>query len=206
MRFLKALPVFFLAACAGDAPNKSQTQPDSLVSTNSPAVADKPLQLDGDFDGDGVWELLTLEISDAQTGARLSTGQVQNLLQQDLDWRGKGRLVCSNGKIAPLVFPEEFMGLIALMNEGDLDGDKGQEISLVRDWSTSSIRDLEVYSYRQGAWSQRAALMINIGFIDGKQLDYERLLQPGKGIGTALAYEYDAAEGEHVRKSIVLSK
>lgn len=183
--------------------NQSPPAPPPLPES-APTVTDKNSSIEGDFDGDGKQEALRLRITD-ERGTVLSKEAVQARLAENMSWVGEGELVCTNPLVPELVVGGGCIGLVSLINEGDLDGDGAEEISLVKDWATSLIRDMEVYSLRKDAWALRTAFMINIGMLESEGLDFDRLLTAGSRKGEIIRYEYDGIDPDTLwRKQVIM--
>lgn len=188
--------------CNSQASPETKPSGDStLTKTNAPA--ETPISIEGDFNGDARRETLTLVITDQQ-GNPMRRDEVTAKLDADMNWVGKGKLVSSDASITPLMIEGDFIGLISLINEGEFDGDKADEISMVRDWATSNIRDIEVFSYKKGQWAKRAAVMINIGMMEGAGLTFDKLVEPHPAMGKARVQEY-TADGDFVPKNVDLA-
>ena len=146
-----------LMACTASPSKPANIHADALPPASLIAVFGQSLV--GDFDGDGTRELLQVVVRDHQTGRQLPAApqpaQRDSLLAQhspstlleiaDGDW-----------PTAILATPETpHWGVSYLQLEGDLDGDGGDELSVVVHWTdVSTVTTLSLWSYKAGAWTR----------------------------------------------------
>lgn len=147
----------------------------------------------GDFDGDGKQETYGLSITN-EKGININQTQLDSILNKNMEWIGNGKLTCTGSALPDLPLDGGCIGLVWIGNEGDLDGDGADEISFVKDWATSYIRDIELYSLKKGKWQSRAAVMINIGMMESEGLSYEKLIEKGETPQTIKVVEYGATD------------
>lgn len=143
------------------------------------------LEIEGDFDGDGSQEMLIegfvpqtfTENKQPKEGQCYVQSEARNIPRLELD-----------GNCA---------GLQYLHNEGDLNGDGTDEISVVQDWESSFTRSLVVYSLENNQWAKLTEFTINYSMLEGDdpQMDYEELVQKNNNQNFVIM-EYDAANPE----------
>jgi hypothetical protein len=186
---------------------QSQGQDAAAVAASANPQADQQpkkteMEVQGDFNGDGKTETARCQIY-LPNGQKASREQVVEDLEVKPSYC---QIEFSDAKIPALRVEVNgaCMGLMFIGNEGDLNGDKADELSLVASWPTSNIRSIELYSLLQGSkWHKQGEGMINIAFVD----DFQTIIRPGKSPKTALLQEYNAAdpENEFVDKTLKLN-
>lgn len=141
------------------------------------------LAVTGDFNGDGVTDAI-----------RENFKPIPN----DEDGVGTCGLVDPTNQLPALDLGERCTGLRYLQNEGDLNKDGADEISLVRDWYTGFSREVEIFTLQNGQWKLLDVFSINISFLlgDNPTYDYNTLVMPAAGGYTV--YEYDATNPQNM--------
>lgn len=153
--------LFCICSCNIDPANPVTSKP-QFIKKNSVAKRPKPVfgyrfVISGDFDGDGKQEKLIEHFCDSATGK-----EVNKYYGGDYDYDVKmlasrkcySSFMCDNNFIsATRIEPTPNFGLLFLKNEGDLNGDGSDEISLVTnkaDWS--SLSECTIMTYKHGKW------------------------------------------------------
>ncbi len=170
--FIFLILFIFLGICSCDTRKDENTASQEL-----PAPADA-LVIQGDFDGDG--ELETL-----REGFLLT--------QTDPDSIGQCAVINLENKLSALGVNGECTGLMFLQNEGDLNNDGRDELSLVRDWHTGFTRLVEIYTYKDNEWHPLDNFTIHLDFIAGQDpaFDYDTLILPTENASGYTVMEYD---------------
>ncbi|TNE78840.1 MAG: hypothetical protein EP332_13100 [Bacteroidetes bacterium] len=163
---LLLVPALLLACKAPSEPEASQeTNPvnsqQSEVNQEAPRYKTKELRslkVVGDFDGDGVRDSLETGFYSVDSKTYLD----KIAMPEDIEWdsimvwfdqQNLSTVVKSaNTKMDSIEFVSSF-GLYCLINLGDLNGDKGDELALVNDrLDMSRLNSCQVYSYCNGKW------------------------------------------------------
>lgn len=124
------------------------------------------LSIEGDFDGDGHKEKMVSFVSD-------STGRAVNRIPYGEEWSETLDYVFSNGINTKLYIEGRksdtirlgtSMGVYCLINLGDINNDKKDEIVLVGDWPDySNLNTARVYNICNNKWVQLKTFRINEG-------------------------------------------
>lgn len=142
--------------------------PTDTVSSNAKPVFGYRFQITGDFDGDGKKEKLT-EVYYSKTEKKETNkfydglDDVEQLIKLNQKKEIVSFLLCDNSGIDTVIAGagEQHSGLAFLKNEGDLNGDKTDEISYVNsfaDWS--NINTCYVMTYKNGSWTKLYSFQI----------------------------------------------
>lgn len=112
----------------------------------------------GDFNGDGIKDTLTEHYFSGKTHKETNKFYVNADYDYDLKMADEQKtysfITCSNPAIHKLdVAKENNFGLLYLKNEGDLDGNGTDEISLVRNKADfSSLNEYSIMTYKNNKW------------------------------------------------------
>ncbi|PWK79273.1 hypothetical protein LX99_01730 [Mucilaginibacter oryzae] len=153
-----------VCSCSHQPENRAHPQPQLNTGKVKEPTAQKPAPLfgyrfviSGDFDGDGKQEKLTEHFCDS-TGKEVNkfyTGDYDYNLKMLGSRKCYSFLKCDSILMdAPPIEPLPNFGLYFLKNEGDLNGDGKDEISLVTnkaDWS--NLNEYTIMTYRHGKWN-----------------------------------------------------
>lgn len=167
------LTLFFILVIGSCDSQKDENE----VSQELPAPA-HALVIQGDFDGDGQKETL-------REGFELTETKPDSI--------GQCAVINLENKLAILSVSGECTGLMFLQNEGDLNNDGRDELSLVRDWHTGFTRLVEIYTYRDNEWHPLDNFTIHLDFIAGQDpaFDYDTLVLPKENASGYTVMEYD---------------
>ena len=149
----------------------------------------------GDFNGDKRKETLR-EV--------WRNGQCEKIASIEYLWKHKDEqdmtttLVCSDKRIKPFPLDNAYLGLSILQNEGDLDGDGRDEISLTLNRETSTWHPLFLYKYQNNGWK-----LIYEAHVNDENRD--KVYQKGDAKGEFKVLEYDEI-GNETQKIIKLNK
>ncbi len=138
------LPLLLLLACTPTTPPADTPLP-AAKDTLSPPKNDTPKRLigetiEGDFDGDGIPEFATVVLTKKGEGNPVEDGTPDEYQVQ-----------FSNPKMEPLVAGCCEMRLV---NEGDLNGDGCDDISLFQAPMNGCSYMMRTYSFKDGDWYQ----------------------------------------------------
>lgn len=136
--------IFLLTACQSDREATTALTPADLPASEG------GLTVKGDFDGDGQEEELYEVIYDVDS--LISLPEWDEGIWDPYNPRNCASRLNSKSNISDLTISEARWGYQVLLNEGDLDGDGGDELSLLMDWPTSVWHAYRLYSYKNGAW------------------------------------------------------
>ncbi len=163
-------------SCANILPKDSNKKEDWLtktlksIPTNLKLVFGHRFIIQGDFDGDGLKEILQEHYfsckENKETNKFYDSLDYDQLAALTIDkdpisyatfnkridtlWIADGQ-----GQYAPAYCGGQLLGLSYMKNEGDLDGDGGDEISYVINWADwSSINSCHLVSYKKKKWKQ----------------------------------------------------
>jgi len=146
----------------------------------------------GDFDGDGRQEVLTEKLISTRTGQEIA--KFCGFEEDDgpdcyWTWRinqfrqPKCLLHCSNPAIADFAKTADSIGtigLIALQNVGDLNGDRTDEIMYIEDWGgcNSGIRHGNLATYKNGVWKIIIGFETRLGVFPYFEEEWEAVVTP----------------------------
>ena len=182
MKYILVLIVILFTSCSNISKeglnfNKVEIKPDSIkrnIATKKNILKLSPtesfindstlLSISGDFDGDGSKENLyehyfsnkvKKEIQVPHTKDDYSDFEDGSFFDRVRDLEPESFMICSNNQIDTLHLgtPEATLGLYYIKNEGDLDGDGGDEVSLVMNWlQYSTTTFCTILSYKKEKW------------------------------------------------------
>lgn len=150
--------------------NAIEILPDSIklnIETNkdTSSINDSTLAfVSGDFDGDGIEESLyehyfsdklKTEIKRPHVKDDYSDLEDGSFFERVRDLEPISFMTSNNNQIDTLRLSDSVaqLGLYFIKNEGDLDGDGGDEISVVMNWlQYSTTTYCSIYSYKSGKW------------------------------------------------------
>ncbi|MBK8444506.1 MAG: hypothetical protein IPL35_14330 [Sphingobacteriales bacterium] len=99
------------------------------------------------------------------------------------------KLNSSDNIIQTLFIKKSPLGLSILINEGDLDGDGGDEISFLREHMTSSWHCLHLYTIKNDEWKNiYSATVITT---EMTRYDYDEVYKKGINTGEIISIEYE---------------
>lgn len=122
------------------------------------------LSVSGDFDGDGIRETLyehyfsnklKTEVKRPHVKDDYSDFEDGSFFDRVIDLEPISFMTCSNNRIDTLRLSDATaqLGLYYVKNEGDLDGDGGDEISIIMNWlQYSTTTFCSIYSYKSAKW------------------------------------------------------
>ncbi len=168
---------FILIACENkNAPRENTADP-------GPAIPADGLSVTGDFNADGRMDTLyeDFEVVEDSTGVgRCALASIHEELPA---------LKPADGRCT---------GLQYLHNEGDLNEDGADELSLVRNWHTSFTRSVEIYSVQNGRWQELDHFTILVTALEEEpvQYTYEVLVVPLDTTAGYTVLEYDPVQAD----------
>jgi len=138
----------------------------SLVDSNYVPIWGNRLEIEGDFDGDGIKEILREKFISLKSGKEINKFyEAEYEITVDLTYAKDpyAYLLCSNPKIDTLMIGSgQVFGLMYLKNEGDLNEDGIDDISYIRDnadWS--NLNSCHIASYINNKWQDIFTFPIN---------------------------------------------
>lgn len=147
-------------------PNQKQTDAEEIIEEQPEYIELTSSTLEGDFDGDGIKEKLVTFISD-------STGKAVKRLPAGKEWgdtidytfkNGITTKLYIEGRAADTIKLGTSTGLYCLINIGDLNKDKKDEIIFVADWPDySNLNSARVYTLCNNKWIEIKTFSINEG-------------------------------------------
>jgi hypothetical protein len=150
MKFAYYILLLFLAGC--QSPKEAPKAKPAPVQKLIPAPA--PLIITGDFDGDGTQDTLRHFVTDSLGKA---VDSIAELSDDDhpitlYDKYGYSGAITFNGKPADIMEGQDIF-VYCLINLGDINATKGDEIALVpSNLDTSAMSHCGIYSYCNGSW------------------------------------------------------
>ena len=118
-------------------------------------------KLEGDFDGDGIIESLYESVFSNKTGEKIESisyqGEWDCSIAAMCELDPAVKLKSSNG-MTPLRLNTncQIFGIMRLINLGDINESKGDEIGLIVDWADwSNMNTCSFYSYINGEWKKQ---------------------------------------------------
>ncbi|MEM7572374.1 MAG: hypothetical protein AAF433_05720 [Bacteroidota bacterium] len=118
------------------------------------------LMTPGDFDGDGQFEILAETIYDQKADYVLNALPIGPHYEEYENCVTV--LQTSDSILSPLFLPEARWGISVLLNEGNIDGIKGDELSILLRWPQSCWHGFFLYSYQEDSWQLRSTATVNV--------------------------------------------
>ena len=180
---MKSFSLLFLGLCFFLTGCESKNAPPENAADPGLAIPADAMTVTGDFNADGRIDTLYEDFEVVE------------------DSTGVGRCaVAATREELPALEPEvaRCTGLQYLHNEGDLNGDGADELSLVRNWHTSFTRSVEIYSLQNGRWRELDNFTILYTALEEEpvQYTYEELVTPLDTTAGYTVLEYDPVQAD----------